>query len=66
MDAVRSLYLDVILFLILDFRGDFMAAALPNADVIAFVRNVGTKADPTYVPNIFWVGQDQVCHSISL
>ena len=41
-------------------RGDFMKAALPNADVIALVRDVGPDGEPVQVPNVFWVGQDQV------
>lgn len=45
-------------------RGDFIEPALPNADVIAFVRNVGSTSDEAaHVPNVFWVGQDQVCFS---
>ncbi|KIP03864.1 hypothetical protein PHLGIDRAFT_129897 [Phlebiopsis gigantea 11061_1 CR5-6] len=43
-------------------RGDFMKAALPNADVIALVRDVGQNGEHVQIPNVFWVGQDQVLY----
>lgn len=40
--------------------GDFQELALPNADVIAFVRTIDTGASVVNCLNIFWAGQDQV------
>ena len=40
--------------------GDFRELALPNADVIAFVRTVGSGPTTVNCLNIFWAGQDQV------
>ena len=39
-------------------RGTFNAAALPNADIIAFVRD--SYPVPGYCLFVIWAGQDQV------
>ena len=46
--------------LIARFRGAFRYEGLPNADVIAFVRNVAVNAKPGFCLHVLWAGQDQV------
>ena len=60
---VRYTVLSILVPYILTLRvpaGDFMKVVLPNADIIALVRNIGPGGEPAQVPNMFWVGQDQV------